>query len=217
MASMCNLSWSGPVRRLLMAPKSKMFRNICKYTSTESMISTGNTDQIGMNSCNKKKLLFHKKRSAVPLKGLNLFSRSNSCLPNLDRSMRRSGQMAYSSSVRLTWEIFSITVSVEGPAARRNVVSNLNDSPRSDSSTFSVPTSVCHVELDPEVSGGASGAMAGCEDDPTYGLDLPDDAGNSRGGQEAIVSDHQPTDLKKRWAASTNVTKEIKKKKSLWM
>lgn len=53
-----------------------------------------------------------------PLKGLNLFSRSNSCLPSLDRSMRRSGQMAYSSSVRLTWWIFSITVSGDGPATR---------------------------------------------------------------------------------------------------
>lgn len=33
--------------------------------------------------------------------------------------------MAYSSSVRLTWEIFSITVSGEGPATQGNVVSNL--------------------------------------------------------------------------------------------
>lgn len=57
------------------------------------------------------------------------------------------------------------------------------------------PTSVGHVELDAKVSAGASGAVTGCEDDPTYGFDLPDDAGNSRGGQEAIVSDNQPTDL----------------------
>lgn len=60
-----------------------------------------------------------------------------------------------------------------------------------------LPTSVRHVELDPEVSGGASGAVAGREDDPADGLDLPDDAGNSRGGQEAVVSDNQPADLKK--------------------
>lgn len=37
--------------------------------------------------------------------------------------------------------------------------------------------------------------MTGSEDDPTYGLDLPDDAGNGGGGQEAVVSDNQPADL----------------------
>lgn len=107
--------------------------------------------------------------------------------------------MAYSSSVRLTCEIFSITVSGEGPATQRDVVSNLareiNHSQRSDNNTFSVPTSVCHIELDSKVSAGASGAVTGCEDDPTDGLDLPDDAGNSRGGQEATVPDNQSTDL----------------------
>lgn len=46
MASMCILSWSGPVRRLLMALKSKMLRSSCRYTSTESTISTRNTDKI---------------------------------------------------------------------------------------------------------------------------------------------------------------------------
>lgn len=46
MASMRILRWSGPVRRLLMALKSKMFRSICRYTSTESTISTRNTDKI---------------------------------------------------------------------------------------------------------------------------------------------------------------------------
>lgn len=103
--------------------------------------------------------------------------------------------MAYSSSVRLTWEIFSITVSVEGPAATKRRPSQtrvvLSTAPPR------LPTSVRHVELDPEVSGGASGAVAGREDDPADGLDLPDDAGNSRGGQEAVVSDNQPADLKK--------------------
>lgn len=58
-----------------------------------------------------------------------------------------------------------------------------------------MPTSVCHVELDSKVSTRASGAVTGCEDDPTYGFDLPDDAGDSRGGQEAVVSDNQPSDL----------------------
>lgn len=39
----------------------------------------------------------------LPLNGLNLFSRSNSCLPSRDRSIRRSGHMAYSSIVLLIW------------------------------------------------------------------------------------------------------------------
>lgn len=50
-ASMCSLSWSAPVRRLLMALKSKMFRSSCKYTSTESTISTGNTRQDAISTC----------------------------------------------------------------------------------------------------------------------------------------------------------------------
>lgn len=37
--------------------------------------------------------------------------------------------------------------------------------------------------------------MTSCKDDPAYGLDLPDDAGNSRGGQEAIVANNQATNL----------------------
>lgn len=45
MASMCIFSWSGPVSRLLMALKSKMFRSSCRYTSTESTISTENTEE----------------------------------------------------------------------------------------------------------------------------------------------------------------------------
>lgn len=61
--------------------------------------------------------------------------------------------------------------------------------------SFSALTSICHVELDPKVSTGASGVVTGCEDDPAYGLDLPDDAGNSRRGQEAIVADYQTTNL----------------------
>lgn len=51
----------------------------------------------------------------IPRKGLNLFSRSKSWRPSLERSMRRSGQMAYSSRVRLTWWILSMTVSGAGP------------------------------------------------------------------------------------------------------
>lgn len=203
---MCILSWSGPVRRLLMALKSKMLRSSCRYTSTESTISTGQHRQDTVSPkwvlnqlATPPKILqivqswptafkqfifnlqvyksflyqenvsgshisifnlindgcvpfrepepiqwanFHKssllmlfelnrtepstvpaaiKRSPVPLKGLNLFSRSNSCLPSLDRSIRRSGQMAYSSRVRLTWWIRSMTVSGEGPGQQQGI------------------------------------------------------------------------------------------------
>lgn len=119
--------------------------------------------------------------------------------------------MAYSSSVRLTWEIFSITVSVEGPAARRT--GRLKTRRVLSAAPPRVPTSVRHVELDSEVSGGASGAVAGREDDPAYGLDFPDDAGNSRGGQEAVVSDNQPADLnndEQRQSISQSGEKKIK-------
>lgn len=58
-----------------------------------------------------------------------------------------------------------------------------------------VLTSICHIKLDSKVSTGASRVVASCEDDPTDGLDLPDDAGNSGGGQEAVVADNQTTNL----------------------
>lgn len=61
--------------------------------------------------------------------------------------------------------------------------------------SFRVLTSICHIELDPKVSTGASGVVTSCEDDPTNRLDLPDDAGNSRGGEEAIVANYQTTNL----------------------
>lgn len=58
-----------------------------------------------------------------------------------------------------------------------------------------VHTSVCHIELDSKVSTGTSRVVAGREDDPTDGLDLPDDAGHGRGGQESVVADYQTTNL----------------------
>ena len=63
------------------------------------------------------------------------------------------------------------------------------------STSISVLTAIGHVELDPKVPGGAPGVVAGCEDDPTEGLDLPDDAGHGRCGQEAVVADDQTSDL----------------------
>lgn len=71
----------------------------------------------------------------------------------------------------------------------------MNNCQGRDKNTLSEHTSIRHIELDPKVSNRASGAVTGCEDDPTYGLDLPDDAGNSGGGQKAVVSDNQPADL----------------------
>lgn len=69
--------------------------------------------------------------------------------------------------------------------------------------SFSVLTSICHIELDPKVSTRASWVVTSCEDDPTYGLNFSDDAGNSRGGQEAIVANDQTTNLR-----STDINKE---------
>lgn len=60
---------------------------------------------------------------------------------------------------------------------------------------FRVLTSICHIELDPKVSTRASGVVTSCEDDPTNSLDLPDDAGYSRGGQKAVVANYQTTNL----------------------
>lgn len=37
--------------------------------------------------------------------------------------------------------------------------------------------------------------MTRCENDSTDGLDLSDDAGYGRRGQEAVVADNQPTNL----------------------
>ena len=65
----------------------------------------------------------------------------------------------------------------------------------SSPSSVLVLTAIGHVELDPKVPGGAPGVVAGCEDDPTEGLDLPDDAGDGRRGQEAVVADDQTSDL----------------------
>lgn len=51
----------------------------------------------------------------MPVKGLNLFSRSNCCLPSTLRSTFRSGQIAYSSMVLLIWKILSVIASGAGP------------------------------------------------------------------------------------------------------
>lgn len=52
-------------------------------------------------------------------------------------------------------------------------------------------TSISYIEFDAEVSTRASWVMTGSENDTTDGFYLPDDAGDSRRGQDAIVSNHQ--------------------------
>ena len=54
----------------------------------------------------------------MPVKGLNLFSRSNCCFPRTPRSTCRSGQIAYSSIVLLIWKILSVIASGAGPENR---------------------------------------------------------------------------------------------------
>lgn len=54
----------------------------------------------------------------MPVKGLNLFSRSNCCFPRTPRSTCRSGQIAYSSIVLLIWKILSVIASGAGPGNR---------------------------------------------------------------------------------------------------
>lgn len=55
------------------------------------------------------------RRVNMPVKGLNLFSRSNCCFPRTLRSTFKSGQMAYSSIVLLIWKILSVIASGAGP------------------------------------------------------------------------------------------------------
>jgi hypothetical protein len=57
--------------------------------------------------------------SNMPVKGLNLFSKSNCCFPRTPRSTFKSGQMAYSSIVLLIWKILSVIASGAGPTNHR--------------------------------------------------------------------------------------------------
>lgn len=61
-------------------------------------------------------------RYTSPVKGLNLFSRSNVCLPRVVRSTRSPGQMANSSMVLLIWKILLVTASLAGPRRRRKTL-----------------------------------------------------------------------------------------------
>lgn len=58
-------------------------------------------------------------------------------------------------------------------------------------------TSAGDVVLNPKVSVGASGVVAGCEDDAAHCLRLTDHTGDCRGGHDAVLTDHKVSDLKK--------------------
>lgn len=86
----------------------------------------------------------------------------------------------------------SITVSEQGPAKRHPQTHPTHPSaiyiPLRKSKSF--PTSIRHIELDPKVSTRSAGVVTCGEDDAADRLDLPDDAGNGRRGQEAVVTDY---------------------------
>lgn len=59
-------------------------------------------------------------------------------------------------------------------------------------------TTVRHVVLDTEVVVGASGVVAGGQEDTTVCLVLPDDVGGSGSGQDRVLSDDEPGDTIRR-------------------
>lgn len=56
-------------------------------------------------------------------------------------------------------------------------------------------TSAGDVVLDAKVSIGASGVVAGCEDNATHGLYLADHTGDCWGGHDAILTNHKTANL----------------------
>lgn len=56
-------------------------------------------------------------------------------------------------------------------------------------------TSIGNIEFDSKISIGPSRVVAGCQDDPTKGFDLSNDAGNSRGGEDSILPNNQAANL----------------------
>lgn len=56
-------------------------------------------------------------------------------------------------------------------------------------------TSIGNIELDSKISIGSSWVVAGCQNDPTDGFDLSNDAWYSRCGEDSILSNNQSTNL----------------------
>lgn len=65
------------------------------------------------------------------------------------------------------------------------------DHPQNDSTL----TSIGNIEFDSKISVGPSRVVAGCQDDPTKGFDLSNDAGNGRGGEDSILPNNQAANL----------------------
>lgn len=57
-------------------------------------------------------------------------------------------------------------------------------------------TSICRVELDAEVSVRSPGVATGGQQNPTDGLEPPDDTGRGGCGQQAVLTNHQSTYLR---------------------
>lgn len=72
-------------------------------------------------------------------------------------------------------------------------------------------TSIGNIEFDSKISIGPSRVVAGCQNDPTNGFDLSNDAGHSRSGEDSILSNNQATNLEKksRTHTLTSISPEI--------
>lgn len=71
-------------------------------------------------------------------------------------------------------------------------------------------TSTGDVVLNPKVSIGASGIVAGREDDAAHRLYLADHTGDRRGGHDAILTDDKMADLKERTQIHQGVNTHVK-------
>lgn len=57
-------------------------------------------------------------------------------------------------------------------------------------------TSIGNIKFDSKISIGPSRVVAGCQNDPTNGFDLSNDAGYSRGREDPILPNNQATNLR---------------------
>lgn len=71
-------------------------------------------------------------------------------------------------------------------------------------------TSAGDVVLNPKVSVGASGVVAGGEDDAAHRLYLADHTGDRRGGHDAILTNDKMADLKERTQIHQGVNTHVK-------
>lgn len=56
-------------------------------------------------------------------------------------------------------------------------------------------TPIRNIEFNSKISVGPSWIVAGRQNDPTNGFDFSDDAGHSRSGEDAILSNNQTANL----------------------